>query len=105
DDDCAASVQRFAELDGSFRAIVLRGASPLERYSALGALVGDRNVTATVAAERLLAITAHPRHVFIVADPHAFDEGSRHVVELLSGARHGTWLIPGEANALPSARP
>jgi hypothetical protein len=104
DDDCADAVRRFAELDGSFRAVILRGASPLERYSALGGLLSDRAVEPAVAAERILAGTSRQRHVFVVAQPHAFDEGSRQVVEILSRAGHGAWLLPGEADALPAAR-
>ena len=104
-EECAESVQRFAELDGSFRALILRGGSPLERYSALGALLDDRTVAPAAAAERILAKTSDARHVFVVADPHAFDEGSRRVVEILSRGGHGTWLIPGEASALPPSRP
>jgi two-component system response regulator AtoC len=104
-EDCADAVQRFAELDGSFRALVLRGASPLERYSALGALLDDRTLAPAAAAERILAKTSDARHVFVVVDRHAFDESSRQVVELLSRGGHGTWLIPGEASALPASRP
>jgi hypothetical protein len=103
-DDCADAVQRFAQLDGRFRAIVLRGASPLARYSALGPLIDDRTLAPAAAAERILGKTSDARHVFVVADPHAFDEGSRQVVELLSRGGHGTWLIPGETNALPPSR-
>ena len=102
--DCAEAVQRYAALDGGFRALVLRGASPLERYSALP-LLDDRTLPPAAAAERILAATSHVRHVFVVTDLHAFDEGSRQVVELLSRGGHGTWLIPGEANALPAERP
>ncbi len=104
-DACVEAVERFAELDGSFRVIVLRGASPLERYSALGALVEDRSSSPAAAAEQILAATSRARHVFIVTGERAFDEGSRQVVELLSNGKHGTWLIPGDANALPDARP
>jgi DNA-binding NtrC family response regulator len=103
-EDCAEAVQRFAELDGSFRAVVLRGASPLERYSALGALLDDRTLAPAAAAERILGRTSDVRHVFLVADTEAFDDGSRQVMELLSRGGHGTWLIPGEANALPPSR-
>ena len=102
-DDCAEAVQRFAALDGTFRAVVLRGASPLERYSALGAM--DRSLEPAAAAERMLAATSDVRHVFVVADVHAFDAGSRQVVEILSRGGHGTWLIPGEPDALPPTRP
>ena len=104
-DDCADAVQRFAELDGSFRAVVLRGASPLEPFSALGVLIDDRTLSPAVAAERILAKTSDVRHVFVVVDAHAFDEGSRQVVELLSRGGHGTWLLPGETSALPPSRP
>jgi DNA-binding NtrC family response regulator len=107
DDDFIDTVQRFAELDGTFRVTVLRGASPLERYSALGAFVSvsDRTADAATVAERLLAATSRVRHVFIVADAAVYDEGSRQVVDLLSNAKHGTWLIAGDANALPATRP
>ncbi|HEU4886462.1 MAG TPA: sigma 54-interacting transcriptional regulator [Thermoanaerobaculia bacterium] len=83
---------------------VLRGASPLERYSALGTLAADRTSDAAAVAERILAATSRVRHVFVVVDADAFDEGSRQVVDLLSNAKHGTWLIPGEVNALPETR-
>ena len=101
---CIDAVQRYAELDGSFRALVLRGSSPLERYSALKSVLNDPAVAPAMAAERILAATTDVRHVFIVADEAAFDEGSRKVVELLSRAAHGTWLFPGERNALPPSR-
>ena len=104
-EDCVETVQRFAALDGSFQAVVLRGASPLQRYSALAGLLDDRTLAPAAAAERILATTSQPRHVFLVADAHAFDEGSRQVAELLSLGGHGTWLIPGDANPLPPARP
>ncbi|HEV7768077.1 MAG TPA: sigma 54-interacting transcriptional regulator [Thermoanaerobaculia bacterium] len=103
-DDCVDAVQRFAELDGSFRVTVLRGASPLERYSAVGALISDRMIDAAAAAERILGATSRARQVFIVVDAGAFDEGSRQVVELLANAKHGTWLIPNDEHALPDAR-
>ncbi|MEO8378938.1 MAG: sigma 54-interacting transcriptional regulator [Acidobacteriota bacterium] len=105
EEECAEVIQRFANLDGSFRAIVLRGASPLERYSALGPLLKERTVEPAVAAERILATTSAERPVFVVVQPHAFDEGSRRVVEILSRGGHGVWLIPGEENALPASRP
>jgi DNA-binding NtrC family response regulator len=98
-DDCIESVRRFAD-----RVVVLRGASPLERYSALGALVSDRTLTAAAIAERILAATAAERHVFVVANETAFDAGSREVVELLANARHGTWLMPGRGEPLPPTR-
>ncbi|HUR80685.1 MAG TPA: hypothetical protein VM733_07955, partial [Thermoanaerobaculia bacterium] len=102
--DCAGAIERYAQMDGAFRAVIVRGASPLERYSALPQ-IKDRMLTPAAAAERMLAMTSQSRHVFVVADAHAFDEGSRQVVEILSRAGHGTWLIPGDANALPGARP
>jgi two-component system response regulator AtoC len=102
---CAEAVKRFAELDGSFRTLELRGVSPLARYSALGDLMADRSSSAAVVAERILAATSRSPHLFIVAESSAFDEGSRQVVELLANARHGTWLIPGDSNVLPESRP
>ncbi|HEX8254284.1 MAG TPA: sigma 54-interacting transcriptional regulator, partial [Thermoanaerobaculia bacterium] len=104
DDACIESVQRFAELDGSFRVIVLRGASPLDRYSALGALASDRTLDAAATAERILAATSRARHLFVVVNDGAFDEGSRQVMELLANARHGTWLIPHDRETLPEAQ-
>ncbi|HEY0160974.1 MAG TPA: sigma 54-interacting transcriptional regulator [Thermoanaerobaculia bacterium] len=101
-EDCVESLRRFA--DGAFRLVVIRGASPLERYSALGALVSDRTLSAPAVAERILAATAAGRHVFVVANEEAFDAGSREVVELLANARHGTWLMPGRGEPLPPAR-
>ncbi|MBV8517735.1 MAG: sigma 54-interacting transcriptional regulator [Acidobacteria bacterium] len=105
DDACIAAVERFAELDGSLRVVVLRGASPLERYSAFGALVSDRTLDPAAAAERVLAKTAHARHLFVVAEREAFDAASAEVVELLAHARHGTWLLPSDENRLPDAQP
>ncbi len=100
DRDCAATIARFAELDGAFRPMVLRGVSPLERYSALRSFNADRSADEPAVAEKILAATSRGRHVFIVENADAFDEGSRRVVELLAHA-HGTWLLPEEANALP----
>ncbi|HYI13410.1 MAG TPA: sigma 54-interacting transcriptional regulator [Thermoanaerobaculia bacterium] len=98
------AVQHFAERDGSFRAVLLRGASPLERYSALGALVTDRTDDAATVAERILAATSTHPHVFIVVNRDAFDESSRQVTDLLANARHGAWLIPEAENPLPPTR-
>lgn len=103
DHDCTATIARFAELDGSFRTVVLRGASPLDRYSALRAFHADRTADEPAVAEKILAATSRGRHVFVVENAGAFDEGSRRVVELLAHA-HGTWLLPEEANALPARR-
>jgi DNA-binding NtrC family response regulator len=104
DPDCIEAVQRFAALDGSYRALVFRGRSPLERYSALEPMLADRDATPEVAAERILAATSDARYVFVVAEPHAFDEGSRKVTDLLSRAAHGTWLVPGADPPLPPTR-
>jgi DNA-binding NtrC family response regulator len=101
-DDCVTAVQRFAELEGSLRVTIFRGSSPLERYSALG--ISDRTLDPSAVAERILGKTTAGRQIFIVADAGAFDEGSRQVVELLANAKHGTWLIPDESNALPETR-
>ncbi|MDQ3282769.1 MAG: hypothetical protein M3Q69_15305, partial [Acidobacteriota bacterium] len=103
-DECIESLQRFAELDGAFRVVVLRGSSPLQRYSALGALAADRTLNEAAMAERILAATSKTRHVFVVANADAFDEGSRRVVELLSNAKHGTWILPAGDDVLPADR-
>jgi DNA-binding NtrC family response regulator/tetratricopeptide (TPR) repeat protein len=105
DPDCAATIARFAELDGSFRPVVLKGASPLERYSALASFAIDRALDVPAVAEKILTATERGRHVFIVENAEAFDEGSRRVVELLAHAEHGTWVLPDEANVLPERRP
>jgi DNA-binding NtrC family response regulator len=99
DPDCITSVERFAE-----RVIVLRGASPLERFSALRPLISDVTLDVAAAAERIIASTSDARHLFVVADADAYDEASRQVTELLIGARHGAWLVRGEGEALPPAR-
>jgi DNA-binding NtrC family response regulator len=101
DAQCIESLERFAQLDASLRVLVLRGASPLERYSALGPLLRDRDraLAPPAVAERIIAATSDARHVFVVADDDAFDAGSREVVELLAHARHGTWLVEEAANS------
>jgi two-component system, NtrC family, response regulator AtoC len=93
------AVQRFAQ-----HAILLRGASPLERYSALRALACDAALEPAAVAEQILARTSHAPHVFIVANREAFDAASNQVVELLIGAHHGAWLLPDRGEPLPPAR-
>jgi DNA-binding NtrC family response regulator len=97
DDDCIVSVQRF--FDG---ATVLRGSSPLERFSALRPLITDASLGAAAAADRIIASTVRP--LFVVANLEAFDAASRQVIELLIGARHGAWLTPNDGEPLPSTR-
>jgi DNA-binding NtrC family response regulator len=99
---CIDVVLRFAQLTGTFTPIVFTGASPLERYSALGAY--DAALHPNVVAERILASTSTSRHVFIVANESAFDAGSREVVSILANARHGTWITPRDGMALPPTR-
>ncbi|HUP61468.1 MAG TPA: sigma 54-interacting transcriptional regulator [Thermoanaerobaculia bacterium] len=97
DDECIASVERFAE-----RVVVLRGVSPLERYSALRALISDVSLDTIAAADRIIASTT--RSLFVVANIDAFDAASRQVVDLLIHARHGTWLVPRDGEPLPDTR-
>jgi len=52
DEDCIASVERFAE-----RVIVLRGSSPLERFSALRSLHLDCGSDAAAFADQIIAST------------------------------------------------
>ncbi|PYQ30719.1 MAG: hypothetical protein DMF56_07930 [Acidobacteria bacterium] len=105
DEDCIASVERFAE-----RVIVLRGSSPLERFSALRPLHLDCGSDAAAFTHRAsnevadLIIASTSRPLFIVANIEAFDAASRQVVELLIGAKHGAWLVPHDGEPLPPAR-
>jgi len=101
---CVDAVKRFAELDGTFEVAIIRGASPIERYSALGALARDRGASPAATAERILASTSRAPHLFIVRDDDAMDEASREVVQLLSNGGHGAWLMPSGENALPATR-
>jgi two-component system NtrC family response regulator len=101
-DECVATLERFAE--PSVRVVVLRGASPLERYSAVRALVGDVTLTETVAAERVLAATASTRHLFVVTALSASDSASRRLIEILMSAGDATWLLPDDANRIPDTR-
>ena len=98
-EDAIRTLQQFSE-----RVIVLRGASPLARYSALGSLIGDKSLDPAVAAQRILEDTSHARHVFVVSAREAFDAASREVVERLVAARHGTWLMPDDGEPLPPMR-
>ncbi|HEX2122924.1 MAG TPA: hypothetical protein VHL59_14930, partial [Thermoanaerobaculia bacterium] len=97
DEECVASIERFTE-----RTIVLRGASPLERYSALRGLVKDTALAPAAAAETIIG-TMRSR-IFVVANLDAFDAASRQVVDLLMHARHGAWLVPDGGEPLPRAR-
>jgi hypothetical protein len=97
--DGLETVQRFAE-----NVCVLRGASPLERYSALRDFKFDIELEPAAIAEKILAQTSSAPHVFIVADRELFDAASSQVVELLVRARHGAWLMPDEGEPLPPAR-
>jgi two-component system, NtrC family, response regulator AtoC len=99
---CIATLERLH--DPSLRVVVLRGGSPLERYSAVRALVSDPSLTETVAADRVIAATSASRHLFVVAGLDAFDAASRKLIDILIGARHATWLLPESANALPETR-
>jgi DNA-binding NtrC family response regulator len=101
------AIRQFSDLEGSFRALVLRGASPLERYSALAAFdlgAESRRLDVAAVAEKILAKTSQAHHVFIIESFDAFDEGSRRVAELLSSSGHGAWLLQDGGDALPDAR-
>ena len=102
DAKCLESLERWS--DPALRMILLRGASPLARYSALGPLATDPSQDEAVLAERILAATSSTRHLFVVANPESFDGSSRRVVELLKNARHADWLLPGGENPLPETR-
>ncbi len=95
DPRCVDAVLRFAQLDGTFVPLVFRGASPLQRYSAMETFASDPSAAPNGVAERILAATSNARHVFIVTEEGAVDEASREVIAILASARHGTWLLPG----------
>ncbi|HWW61326.1 MAG TPA: hypothetical protein VN181_08160, partial [Thermoanaerobaculia bacterium] len=94
DDAAVGTISQFHE-----HAVVLRGESPLRRYSALAAL-GTFDASETEVAEQIVG----RRRVFIVANVDAFDEASRRVIELLMGMENATWIVPGPTNALPDTR-
>jgi DNA-binding NtrC family response regulator len=100
DPECIDAILRFAALDDSFATVVFAGASPLERYSALGHY--DASLAPNVIAERILAQTSNAPHVFIVANDAAFDAGSRDAIAIL--AHHGTWITPHDGTPLPKTR-
>jgi len=102
DEACIQTLLRYA--DGSLRVILLRGASPLERYSAVRALVSDSSMSETVAADRVLMATSSSRHLFVVAGLDAFDAASRRLIDILIGAKHATWLMPEDENPIPDTR-
>ncbi|HEX7708543.1 MAG TPA: sigma 54-interacting transcriptional regulator [Thermoanaerobaculia bacterium] len=105
DDERAAEVvSRYAECNPSIRVVMLRGVSPLRRYSALPSEVADPSLEPAAVSERLLASTAAMRHLFVVTEESALDAGSREVVRLLSTAGHGTWLLVRGGEALPPTR-
>ncbi|HET8798088.1 MAG TPA: hypothetical protein VFO89_10400, partial [Thermoanaerobaculia bacterium] len=104
DDRCPAAILRFAQLGGSLTAIVFRGASPLERYSALGAYAAAASQTPGAVADRILAATSAAPHVFIVENDGAIDAASREVIGILASARHGTWVMPRDGLPLPATR-
>ena len=100
--ECVQALERL--VDPSLSIVVLRGASPLERYSALRALDVDPSTSEAAIAERIVAATSGTRHLFVVANLDAFDGSSRRVVDILTAAEHATWLLPQDANLLPETR-
>jgi DNA-binding NtrC family response regulator len=104
DERAAEVVGRYAECNPSIRVVMLRGVSPLRRYSALPAAVADPSLEPAAVSERLLASTSAMRHLFVVTEESALDAGSREVIRLLSTARHGTWLLVRGGEALPATR-
>jgi two-component system NtrC family response regulator len=98
------AVRRFESLGASYHLVVLRGVSPLERYSALVPFAVDPSLTEAKAAERILAASSSRRHVFAIENDAAFDDGSRRVVDVLSRARHGAWLLAEGGEPLPESR-
>ena len=96
DEICIETVRRFTGVT------VLRGGSPLERFSALRGLLPDARASVAAAAERILASTSG---LFAVIGWEAFDEGSRQVVETLAHAHHGAWLFPCEGHRCGTSAP
>lgn len=104
-EECIESVTRFAQLAGGLRVIVLRGASPLERYSALSNVLRTPTGTPAEVADAILGATSGQRHIFVVSNESAFDAGSRDVINILADAKHGTWLFPAATSSLSAVRP
>ncbi len=79
-------------------------ASPVVRYSAIGAL---RQMIGAVEAlsereivERVVAALGESRRIFVLTQWESFDHASRHVVDLLQAADVGVWIGTG-ATELP----
>jgi DNA-binding NtrC family response regulator len=100
DTSCFESLRRFAELETGVRLTELRGVSPLERFSAVRAIVDDATLSPAAAAERILA-TSGRRQIFVIEEKSAFDQASLQLVEILAAAGHGSWIIPEEPDPLP----
>jgi DNA-binding NtrC family response regulator len=106
DDQTLKVVERHAQFDRAIRFVHLKGVSPLERYSALQSLgIDDLTLEPAAVAERILASTMSPQHVFAVSNAAAFDIASREVIGVLASVKHGSWLMPDEGVALPESRP
>lgn len=98
------AIERFAGRAVAFRLVILRGDSPLARYSALAPFRADPAMEPSAVAERIVAATSSTRHLFALENEAAVDEGSRRVIDILSTGRHGTWLFSDAGEELPVAQ-
>ena len=77
-------------------------ASPLQRFSALQALleaIDEREPREEAdVVERFAARYGRQRCLLVVRSPETFDSASRRVVELLTGAGAWTWVVPSTFN-------
>jgi two-component system NtrC family response regulator len=99
---CREAVERVSRLDPSFEPAILRGSSPLQRYSALTALSVDEGDEPNVNAERILS--SGKRRLFVVENYDSFDDASRDVVRILCAAGDSPWIIPDGDDVLPESR-
>ena len=104
DEDVPVAIGRWATLEPRATVVLMRGASPLDRYSALAPFGPDRASPPAAVAEAIAGRTSGGLCLFVVANPSAFDESSRAVVAILSRSGLGSWVLPDEGEPLPAGR-
>ena len=96
------SLESWASIADDVRVVVLRGVSPLQRYSALQKLHElvpfDLSAPETSVAEAVLPQLAESATVILDVGDDAFDSASRRVADLLRDSGAFTWLDTREIN-------